>query len=361
MSHPYEKAPSYTKWRKAMTGPGSAADPASRFPFRINRNDRVATAGSCFAQHIARNLASGGYNYYVTEPGHAFIRDVAAKFGYGLFSARYGNIYTSRQLLQLIQRAYGKFSPCERSWSIGGRSVVDPLRPTVQPGGFISEEALNIDRRQHLKLVREMFEGLDYFVFTLGLTEVWTSRNDGTAYPICPGVAGGIFSSEKYIFQNLSVSDVISDMTTFYGMLKGVNPSAKLILTVSPVALAATAEDSHVLCATTYSKSVLRVAAETLARAKRDIAYFPSFEIITGPQSRGAYFDQSLRDVTPQGVERVMGLFFQHATDRGATAAPAGLSAANQSAESARAEQEEMSAALKNFVHAECDEILLGQ
>jgi hypothetical protein len=88
-----------------------------------------------------------------------------------------------------------------------------------------------------------------------------------------------------------------------------VNPKARLILTVSPVPLAATYSEEHVLVATTYSKSVLRVAAETTARAHEGVQYFPSYEIITGAYARGKYFAQDLRSVTDEGVSHVMQVF----------------------------------------------------
>ena len=96
-----------------------------------------------------------------------------------------------------------------------------------------------------------------------------------------------------------------------------MNPRVKVILTVSPVPLVATAEDAHVLVATTLSKSVLRVAAGAVASRESDVAYFPSFEIITGPQARGRYFAKDLRSVTEEGVDRVMALFFHHVTSGG--------------------------------------------
>ena len=68
------------------------------------------------------------------------------------------------------------------------------------------------------------------------------------------------------------------------------------------------------LVATGYSKAVLRVAAEQLCR-RPDIAYFPSYEVVTGAFARGRYFAEDLRSVTEAGVEHVMRLFFRHATD----------------------------------------------
>jgi hypothetical protein len=67
-----------------------------------------------------------------------------------------------------------------------------------------------------------------------------------------------------------------------------------------------------VLTATTYSKSVLRVAVETVVHQNEDVDYFPSYEIITGPQSRGRYFAEDLRSVLPDGVAQVMKIFGRH-------------------------------------------------
>ena len=69
----------------------------------------IATAGSCFAQHIGRALRGRGLGYLDLEPPPAFLtEDEANRLGYGLYSCRYGNIYTVRQLLQLFQEAHGE-------------------------------------------------------------------------------------------------------------------------------------------------------------------------------------------------------------------------------------------------------------
>ena len=43
-----------------------------------------------------------------------------------------------------------------------------------------------------------------------------------------------------------------------------------------------------------------------------DVAYFPSYEIITGNHARGSYFGADLREVTETGVQHVMRLFMKH-------------------------------------------------
>jgi GSCFA family. len=314
--HPYKGAPAHTSWRRSVANlPPRQVDPVVDLGITIDRNTKVATAGSCFAQHIARCLRESGFNYYVAETGHPVLPDnVRSANNYGMFSARYGNIYTARQLLQLFERAYGMFQPREDCWQVAADVFLDPFRPTAQPGGFISEAEMRLDRTQHLACVRRMFTKLDVFVFTLGLTECWVSRHDGAVFPVCPGVAGGSFDPDRHEFSNETVDDVVGEMSSFLAHLAGANPAAQVILTVSPVPLAATARyDQHVLTATTYSKSVLRVAAEMLTGRFDHVHYFPSYEIITGAFSRGDYYADDLRNVLERGVSHVMDLFMKHA------------------------------------------------
>jgi len=242
---------------------------------------------------------------------------LAQAYHYGTFSARYGNLYTTRQLLQLFERAYGRYAPADEAWPAGGGRWIDPYRPQIQPEGFLSRREFDVDRARHLAAVRRMFEELDVFVFTLGLTEAWCARSDGAVYPVCPGVSGGEFDPERHVFHNFSTAEVGADMLAFIDALRVVNPEARVILTVSPVPLIATAEERHVLVATSYSKSVLRVACEEVCRARSGVAYFPSYEIITGGYTRGAYFAADLRSVTEAGVEHVMRLFLRHCTSGG--------------------------------------------
>lgn len=351
--HPYKSLPQEAFWRRSVAEVVPAdVDPVGTFDLRINEDTKVATAGSCFAQHIARYLKNSGYCYYVAEPGHPILpARVREAQNYGLFSARYGNIYTARQLCQLMERAYGRLSPAETAWKKAADVFVDPFRPTSQPGGYISEEELIADRAQHLAAVRRMFETLDVFVFTLGLTECWRSREDGAVFPVCPGVEGGTFDPALYEFYNQPVDEVIGDLTAFRNALEAVNSNAQIVFTVSPVPLVATAEPGqHVLSATTYSKSVLRVAAETMRKNFANVHYFPSYEIITGAFNRGAYYAPDLRNVLEDGVAHVMRLFMQHATG----GSPA------KSREVAPEKDEHLEAAAR-LVEVECDEVALDR
>jgi hypothetical protein len=135
-------------------------------------------------------------------------------------------------------------------------------------------------------------------VFTLGLTEAWAHRADGAVYPLCPGTVAGAFDPEHHRFINFGVTEVLGDMRAAFDFIRNRNARIRFLVTVSPVPLVATAENRHVLVPTSYSKSVLRTVCGELEAAHEDVAYFPSYEIITGSYTRGAYFGADLREVT---------------------------------------------------------------
>jgi hypothetical protein len=311
---PYDALEPEAFWRSAVAeqDPGRLRN-LYQPKFKIDPLARIASAGSCFAQHVGRSLKANGFHYLDAEPPPIFLPQADhSKFGYGLFSARYGNIYTTRQLRQLVERAYGRFEPQDGIWETDGR-FYDAFRPSIEPGGFSSPEELLALRQAHLNAVRNLLASADVFIFTLGLTETWLSRSDGAAYPMCPGTVAGTYDESRYVFHNLTYEDVVDDMRHVIGALREVNPRLQMLLTVSPVPLTATATGQHVLLATMASKAILRAAAAHLTASHEFVDYFPSFELIFGIQARGAYYEANLRSVRTSAVDMVMSHFFaQH-------------------------------------------------
>ena len=325
---PYEGLPAAAFWRNGV----QHADPRAMFDiyskrFSISPTDRVMTAGSCFAQHIARHLQASGFTVLDAEPPpEEMPSEVARAFGYKLYSARYGNIYTARQLYQLLAETLGHFKPANPVWEKHGR-FFDAMRPSVEPEGLDSPEEVLMHRAEHLRAVRWLVGACDVVVFTLGLTEAWMHRESGTVYPTAPGTLAGSHDPELYEFKNFTFDEVRTDFLKFRTVMKRFNPSLRFLLTVSPVPLTATAAGRHVLQSSTYSKAVLRAVAGQLHAECEDVDYFPSYEIITNPAARSEFFEPNLRSVDPRGVESVMRVFFNAHGIGGAVAPPPAVAA----------------------------------
>lgn len=344
MTHPYKSLPAERFWSRAVANGFDGVKLIETDAPLLEAGEKVASAGSCFASNVVRFLEPAGFPYVRAEPFHPSFASVADnEYGYAAFSAAYGHIYTTRQMLQLLFRALGRFTPAEDRWREGGK-VVDPFRPGLKFQALCDRE-FDALTKQHLACTLEAIRQADVFIFTLGLTECWASARDGAVYPACPGTIAGTFDPAAHVFINLTSAEVKADLHALLALLREINPKLRVILTVSPVPLVATAGGKHVVAATIYSKSALVAAAVEAARDSDRVTYFPSYEIITGPQAPKSYFEADRRNVSTEGVEAVMGvLLAQCAVKPGAIApAPAATPAVQSlSAAVAQAECEEL-------------------
>ncbi len=309
--HPYQQQPDRAFWRRAVSETAwRDLDLVGPPKFQLTPEARVATAGSCFAQHIARHMRLRGMQPMLVEQPHP-LEQAAGRDGsdYQTFSARFGNLYSPRQALELVEQALGVRAPIDDCAEEDGR-VYDLLRPNAVKGGFDNLAHARADRSFHLGRVRHMFETCDVFVFTLGLTETWYHAERGHTYPVCPGTAKGQYDAALHRFRNLTHAEVLADLQRLLSLVRGVNPGVRFILTVSPVPLVATYSGEQVLVASSYSKSTLRSACGELAAADDGVLYFPSFEIVSHVASFGQYLQGDLREVTERGVSHVMACFF---------------------------------------------------
>lgn len=309
MTHPYNLLP---KDGPAFWQPAVGA----RNPLEISdlwvpkwplaETDAIATAGSCFAQHISLAIRKRGFCWVDAEPAPQGLPDDTAKrFGYGVFSFRTSNIYTTALLRQWVDWALGVRPMPAEVWT-DGRRFFDPYRPTIEPGGFATTEEASLSRQETGRAVKRALEKATIFVFTLGLTEGWMDLETDTVFPMCPGTAAGVFDPARHVFRNFSYNSIQDDLLYTIDLARRLNPDLRFLLTVSPVPLTATASGHHVLVASTYSKSVLRAVAGDLAEAYDHVDYFPSYEIVSSPPFRGLCFKPNMREVSPRGVELVM-------------------------------------------------------
>lgn len=308
-SNPYQSLPPSAYWRSAVAKQDALEMRGLwRSKFDISKDMRIVTAGSCFAQHISRAFQRRGYNWYNAEPAPGSSK-LQQAYHYGTFSFRTGNIYTTRMLNQWMRWSGNPETCPDVFWQKGGR-YYDPFRPMVEPEGFETLAEARASRMATLHAIDDASRRADVFIFTLGLTECWMDAETDVEFAVCPGTIAGRFDAKKHVFQNMNYSDVMRNLSRAISQLKSRNNDIKVLLTVSPVPLTATASDQHVLTATTYSKSVLRAVAGMLAESNDIVDYFPSYEIITHPAYQGRWYAPNKRSVRPEGVDHVMRCFF---------------------------------------------------
>ena len=98
--------PSVAQLSKQDVDPVLDRCPKSSLATRLLRPEAVSLN---IFQRISSQL---DFDFLDVEPAPSgVLPGAAAQWGYGLFSARYGNVYTARQLVQLLERATGSFNP----------------------------------------------------------------------------------------------------------------------------------------------------------------------------------------------------------------------------------------------------------
>ena len=118
--NPYEGLPYNRFWKRGVTLNSPKIDDIYTPAFSLSKGEPIATAGSCFAQHIHKALKSQNYNVLEIErPSQSLKKSEHARNGYGMYSARYGNIYTVKQLSQLSKEALGTIQIFE-AWEKDG-------------------------------------------------------------------------------------------------------------------------------------------------------------------------------------------------------------------------------------------------
>ena len=88
--NPYSELPSSAFWKSGVTQENPyAIDNIYKKKFDIKSNTQIATAGSCFAQHISRHLKKNGYQVIDEELAPPGLPDeLHQKYGFSIYSAR---------------------------------------------------------------------------------------------------------------------------------------------------------------------------------------------------------------------------------------------------------------------------------
>lgn len=348
---PYRRLPARAFWARAVARRFDAAEVVTADGPLLRRGERLASMGSCFASNIVPHIEAAGFDYVRTEAPHPQVAHLPEHLGYRNFSAAYGNVYTVRQMRQLIDRSTGAFRPSEDRWHEDGR-VIDPFRPGLAYPA-VSDAEFDVITAAHLAATRMAFTVADVVVLTLGLTEGWESAEDGAVFPTCPGTVAGTFDPGRHRFRNFTVAEVVDDLHGTIAAIRALNPASRFIVTVSPVPLVATASGRHVLEATVYSKSVLRAAAGEVERADDGVTYFPAYEIVTGPQAPDHFFEADRRSVSTAAIDQVMAALLALCEGAEPGAMPASEDA------TAPASPTGLDAVSRRIAEAECDEVLL--
>jgi hypothetical protein len=305
--HPIHRFESWQVW------PGSYDNPPAdgSFPapplkgFQITRATRIASMGSCFAREIKRRLLQRGFTYITEEAHHP-----AAVHA----SAAWERVYNTFCMRQIFEYSFETWEPHQRWWQTpqSGR-IQDPYRRVILYGGMHEAEA---DFARHREHSRRALQSAELLILTLGLTEVWLDRRDGSviSLPAGPYVNEG-GDMRDYEFHVSRHAETLDNLERIHAIMTRHNPGCRILVTVSPVNLWATfRRDLDVISASCNSKSTLRAAADEFVSRHDNTFYFPAYEMATvyQPLTGRTYFAEGRENfhVNKRTVKFIMNHFF---------------------------------------------------
>lgn len=145
-----------------------------------------------------------------------------------------------------------------------------------------------IERRSLIaQLYRNAAAQADVFVFTLGLCESFFDLNSNRYLNVTPDPKTAMGQDLKFHF--LSLEKNLENGKKVIEAVTAINPTATIILTVSPVPLDVTFTDLDVVVANSLAKSTLVVAAHTLTQMYDQCKYFPSYDIVMNSSQKDAW------------------------------------------------------------------------
>ena len=251
----------------------------------LRHSDRVVVMGSCFAEHIGARLSEMKWRTVVNPFGVLYNPLSIAEAMGRLISAR---PYTEEELTL---------------YPHGGWSTWMHHSRYAHPDKETALQLIN----GSLAIGSQMLAQADMLIVTLGTAWVYRQKETNQVVGNCHKVPERTFTRQR-----LTVEETVEAMAAMLAQLWEVNPSLRMIITVSPVR-----HLKDTLHGNQLSKATLLLAVDELCRRFPDrVHYFPAYEIVMDELRDYRFYADDMAHPSPQAVEYVWERFVEHMTHR---------------------------------------------
>ena len=275
--------------------------------FSIQRTDQIFAIGSCFARGIERALLARKMAVLSAASEFESFQTINSEVtGLG-----FTNKYNTFAILNELRWA---LDPAVRFPEESIVQLVDGLcyDPHVNPTLQAVDRGETLRRRSMVTRVNARVASCRVLIITLGLVEVWRDVEADLVVNATPPPEALARYPGRYEFRVSSFSENMANLEEIHALLQRFGHSdLRIIVTVSPVPLMATFTPQDVVVANSYSKALLRTAAQEWAAAHPNVDYFPSYEMVMN-SAREAAWEEDLRHVQGRLVSHIMDTFLKH-------------------------------------------------
>lgn len=157
--------------------------------------------------------------------------------------------------------------------------------------------------------VRREMEKANVYILTIEVAPSWFTKSNGQ-FVLAPDPR----NLDMYVQQTPTVKEATNALLEIIKLIREINHTLQIVLTLSPVPLGSTFEFSSAIVADCISKSILRAAIHETLLSCGDgkTIYFPSFEIVrwVGSHAGNAFGDDGLpRHISREYVKQIIASF----------------------------------------------------
>ena len=214
-------------------------------PFAIEPRERMLFVGSCFADNIGRRFVEDKFRATVNP---------------------YGVMYNPASIMHTVKRWTGELVAAQSEASDSGSDVRQATDEAPQTA-----------------------------VFTLGTNHVYILNETGEIVDNCRKRPQRLFTERE-----LSVDECADYLREAVTMLRQINPSVRIIITVSPIRYA-----KYGFHGSQLSKATLLLAADKLTKEMDYVVYFPAYEIVNDELRDYRFYREDMLHPTDQAVEYI--------------------------------------------------------
>ena len=214
-------------------------------PFAIEPRERMLFVGSCFADNIGRRFVEDKFRATVNP---------------------YGVMYNPASILHTVKRWTGELVDAQSEASDSGSDVSQAINEAPQTA-----------------------------VFTLGTNHVYVLNETGEIVDNCRRRPQRLFTERE-----LSVDECADYLREAIATLQKINPSVRIIITVSPIRYA-----KYGFHGSQLSKATLLLAADKLTKEMDNVVYFPAYEIVNDELRDYRFYREDMLHPTDQAVEYI--------------------------------------------------------
>lgn len=214
-------------------------------PFAIEPRERMLFVGSCFADNIGRRFVDDKFRATVNP---------------------YGVMYNPASIMHTVKRWTGELVASQSEASDSGSDVSQAINEAPQTA-----------------------------VFTLGTNHVYILNETGEIVDNCRKRPQRLFTERE-----LSVDECADYLREAVAMLRQINPSVRIIITISPIRYA-----KYGFHGSQLSKATLLLAADKLTKEMDNVVYFPAYEIVNDELRDYRFYREDMLHPTDQAVEYI--------------------------------------------------------